>query len=487
MSTIDDALARGFAHHRAGDLRAAEQIYRQVLAEHPAHAEALHRLGALALQTGHAADAVRLLEQAISIEPNLAEYHHNLGSAYLTLGRNDEARGQFDEAIRLDPAMADGHYNLGLALYALGRLEEAAASYRRSLQLRPENPFAHNNLGDLLRELGSLDEALAHLNQAVALAPEYAKAHYNRSLVWLSQGRLAEGWAEYEWRLQCLDVNPRKFAEPQWNGEPLGDRRLLVHAEQGLGDTFQFVRYLPLAIERCRHVTFEAPAALLPLLTASGLKNLVSPVDPRPPADAQISLMSLARIFSPTLDTIPNVVPYLAADRALSEHWRGELSKFAGYRVGIFWQGRTSYREDRFRSVALSQFAPLAQVSGARLFSLQKGPGSEQISAVQGRFHVVDLGSAADERSGPFMDTAAIMKNLDLIVTTDTAGAHLAGALGVPVWCALRSSPDWRWLADRDDSPWYPTMRLFRQTSAGDWPGVFRRMAAALSQLVGKA
>jgi Tfp pilus assembly protein PilF len=487
MSTIDEALARGLAHHRAGDLRTAEQIYRQVLAEHPAHAEALHLLGALALQTAHVADAVRLLEQAIAIEPNIAEYHNNLGSAYLTVGRNDEARAQCETAIRLDPSLPDGHYNLGLALYALGQLEEAAASYRRSLQLRPENPFAHNNLGDLLRELGSSDEAIAHLNQAIALAPEYAKAHYNRSLVWLSQGRLAEGWAEYEWRLRCPDVNPRKFAEPQWNGEPLGDRRLLVHAEQGLGDTFQFVRYLPLAIERCGHVAFEAPAALVPLLATSGVKNLISPTDPRPPFDVQIPLMSLARIFSPTLDTIPNAVPYLAADAALSEHWRGELTKFPGYRVGIFWQGRTSYREDRFRSVALSQFAPLAQVSGVRLFSLQKGPGSEQISAVRGLFHVVDLGSAADERSGPFMDTAAIMKNLDLIVTTDTAGAHLAGALGVPVWCALRSSPDWRWLANRDDSPWYPTMRLFRQTSPGDWPGVFQRMAAALSRLVAEA
>lgn len=487
MSTIDDALARGLAHHRAGDLRAAEQIYRQVLGEHPTHAEALHRLGALALQTAHAADAVRLLEQAIAINPSVAEYHNNLGSAYLTVGRNDEARYQFDAAIRLDPAMADGHYNRGLALYALGQLDQAAASYRRSLQLRPANPFAHNNLGDLLRELGSPDEALDQLNQAVTLAPQYAKAHYNRSLVWLSQGRLAEGWAEYEWRLQCPDVNPRRFTEPQWNGEPLGERRLMVHAEQGLGDTFQFIRYLPLVQERCRHVTVEAPAALVPLLTTSGVKNLVPPGDARPPFDVQSPLMSLARIFSPTLESIPSSVPYLFADAALSEHWRGELSKFAGYRVGIFWQGRTSYREDRYRSVALSQFAPLAQVDGVRLFSLQKGPGSEQISSVQERFHVVDLGSAVDERSGPFMDTAAIMKNLDLIVTTDTASAHLAGALGVPVWCALRSSPDWRWLVEREDSPWYPTMRLFRQTSAGDWPGVFQRMAAALSQLVGTA
>jgi Tfp pilus assembly protein PilF len=487
MSTIDDALARGLAHHRAGDLRAAEQIYREVLGEHPTHAEALHRLGALALQTAHAADAVRLLERAIAIEPNMAEYHNNLGSAYLTVGRNDDARAQCEAAIRLDPAMPDGHYNLGLVLYALGQLDEAAASYRHSLQLRPENPFAHNNLGDLLRELGSPGEAIDHLNQAIALVPQYAKAHYNRSLVWLSQGRLAEGWAEYEWRLQCPDVNLRRFAEPQWNGEPLGERRLLVHAEQGLGDTFQFIRYLPLVYERCHHVTVEAPAALVPLLATSGVKNLVSTGAPCPPADVQSPLMSLARIFSPTLETIPNTVPYLFADAALSEHWRGELTKFAGYRVGIFWQGRTSYREDRFRSVALSQFAPLAQVSGVQLFSLQKGPGSEQISSVQERFHVVDLGSAADERLGPFMDTAAIMKNLDLIVTTDTASAHLAGALGVPVWCVLRSSPDWRWLVDRDDSPWYPTMRLFRQKSAGDWPGVFQKMAAELSQLVGKA
>jgi Tfp pilus assembly protein PilF len=487
MSTIDEALARGLALHRAGDLRAAEQIYRQVLAVQPAHADALHRLGALGLQTGHAVEAVRLLEQAVAIDPSVAEYHNNLGSAYLTVGRNDEARARCEAAIRLDPAMPDGHYNLGLALYALGQLDEAAASYRRCLKLRPTNPFAQNNLGDLLREQGSPDEALAHLNQAIVLAPEYAKAHYNRSLVWLGQGRLAEGWTEYEWRLRCPDVNPRKFAEPQWNGEPLSDQQLLVHAEQGLGDTFQFIRYLPLVRERCQSVTVEAPAALIPLLTTSGVKNLVVPGAPRPPFDVQIPLMSLARIFSPSLDKVPNKVPFLAADAALCEHWRGELSKFPGYRVGIFWQGRTSYRADRFRSVALSQFAPLAQVRGVRLFGLQKGPGSEQISSVRGQFHVVDLGSAADARSGPFMDTAAIMKNLDLIVTSDTAGAHLAGALGVPVWCALRASPDWRWLADRDDSPWYPTMRLFRQTSAGDWPGVFQRMAAALSQMVEKA
>ncbi len=194
--------------------------------------------------------------------------------------------------------------------------------------------------------------------------------------------------------------------------------------------------------------------------------------------------MSLAHIFSPALESIPNSVPFLFADAGLCEHWARELSKVAGYRVGIVWQGHTGYREDRYRSVALSQFAPLAQVHGVRLFSLQKGAGSEQISLVQGQFHVVDLGSAADERSGAFMDTAAIMKNLDLIVTTDTAAAHLAGGLGVPVWCALRWSPDWRWLADRDDSPWYPTMRLFRQASAGYWPGVFQQMAARLSRLV---
>ena len=206
----------------------------------------------------------------------------------------------------------------------------------------------------------------------MALAPQYAKAHYNRSLVWLSQGRLAEGWAEYEWRLQCPDVKRRRFAEPQWNGEPLGERRLLVHAEQGLGDTFQFVRYLPLVHERCRHVTLEVPAALVPLLTTSGFQNLVSPGASRPPADVQSPLMSLARIFSPTLETIPNEVPYLSADAALSEHWRGELSKFAGYRVGIVWQGRTSYREDRYRSVALSQFAPLAQVQRRAAFQPAK-------------------------------------------------------------------------------------------------------------------
>ena len=484
MATLAQALTQGLHHHQTGQLSRAEQIYRQILAQQPVHADALHLLGALALQTGRRDEAVRLLEQAVAADPTIAVYHGNLASAYLTASRYEDAHAALQQAIRRDPAFVEAYYNLGVTLYNLGRLDEAVAAYRHCLELRAGNASAHGNLGDLLRELGQSDQALEHLEQALAAQPELPNAHYNRALVLLSLGRLAEGWDEYEWRWRCREFTRRSLAQPAWNGSPLVDQTLLIHAEQGLGDTIQFLRYLPLVRQRCGNVLVEIQANLVPLFEHSGFSGLIAQRAALPHFDVQLPMISLPHIFGTTLETIPAAGPYLKAKPELVNAWREKLSCYSQFKVGIVWQGSPSYREDRYRSIPLPFFAPLAQVPGVQLFSLQKGPGSEQLSMLHRAFHVVDLGSNIDTQSGPFMDSAAIMKNLDLVITSDTASAHLAGALGVPVWVALRIAPDWRWLTERADSPWYPSMRLFRQKQFGDWPGVFGKMADELRRMV---
>lgn len=486
MATVAAALASALEKHRRGELALAESMYREVLAREPRHAQALGLLGTLALQTSRLDEAIALLERSVAIE-KAVEPLCNLGSAYLKARRFQDALRVLDEAIRLDPRSAFAHLNRGLAQERLGQLDEAAAAYRRCLELHDTHVFALNNLGNVLRVQGRLDESLGYFERALSVDPSYARAHYNRSLVLLGLGRLAAGFDEYEWRLRCDAFRPRAFAQPTWDGSPLSDQTLLVYAEQGLGDTLQFVRYLPLVAGRCGRVIVEVPPVLIPLLEQSGFRGLVPRGAALPHFDVQISLASLARVFGTTPETIPADVPYLAASPMLVERWRARLAQYDGFKVGIAWQGSPTYREDRYRSIPLACFAPLAEVPGVRLFSLQKGLGVEQISALPGGLGIVDLGSQIDNLAGAFMDTAAIVRNLDLIVSSDTACAHLAGALNARAWIALGFSPDWRWLTRRTDSPWYPSLRLFRQTSFGDWSEVFRSMAVELARQLSAA
>ncbi|MBI3838863.1 MAG: glycosyltransferase family protein [Planctomycetia bacterium] len=484
MSTIAQALALGVQHQQAGQLPRAEQIYRQVLQVEPGNTQALHNLGMLALEVGRTDDAIAWLRQAVALDPTNSVFHGHLGAAFVIASRWPEARLALEEAIRCDPANSESQYNMGVVLENLQQIDEAVAQYRHCLQSRPTDAATHNNLGNLLRVEGNLDEALVHLEQAIQSQPDYPEAHSNRGLVLLSQGRLAEGWSEYEWRLRCPEFRKRSFAEPLWDGTLLCDKVLLVHAEQGLGDTLQFIRYLPLVESRCSNVIVAVQPSLLPILKQSGFSGLVAKRPPLPPFDVQVSIVSLPGIFETTLDDIPADVPYLHAREDLIAHWHGELSGTDRLKVGIVWQGSPTHAEDRYRSIPLSSFTVLGEVPGVQLFSLQKGGGSEQIQMLDGRFSIIDLGSRADNETGAFMDTAAIMKNLDLVITADTASAHLAGALGVPVWVAMRIAPDWRWLMQGEACPWYPTIRLFRQTESGNWQPVFDRMAAELRSMV---
>ena len=318
-------------------------------------------------------------------------------------------------------------------------------------------------------------------------------------------GDYEQGWPEYEWRWTQPGFTRRQFTQPAWDGSDLAGRSILLYAEQGLGDTLHFIRYAPLVSQRGGKVIVECQPALVRLLKGvEGIDKLIAESSPLPPFDVQAAMFSLPAIFHTTVGTIPATVPYLHADPKLIDKWRHELNsrsrqpggtvattrsgpaRQAGptgaFKVGIAWQGSPTYGYDNLRSIPLEKFARLTQIEGVQLISLQKGPGSEQLGAVQGRFPVMDLGKQLDETSGPFMDTAAVMKNLDLVICSDTAVPHLAGALGVPVWVALPYVPDWRWLLECEDSPWYPTMRLFRQTQDGKWDDVFERIAAALKK-----
>jgi Flp pilus assembly protein TadD len=484
MSTIAQALALGVQHEQAGQPQRAEQIYHQVLQTEPGNTQALHHLGMIALWACRPDDAIAWLLQAVAVDPANSVFHGHLGAALVHASRWQEARLAFERALECNPANCEAQYNLGVALENLDHIAEAMAQYRHCLRVCPPSAATHNNLGNLLRAQGNLAEALAHLDEAVRLEPDFPEAHSNRGLVLLGQGRWPEGWSEYEWRLRWPKLRKPTFAEPMWDGAPASDKVLLVHAEQGLGDTLQFIRYLPLVEERCPKLLVAVQPPLVPILTQSGFSGLVDRRPPPPPFDLQISILSLPGLFKTTLDDIPSRAPYLYAREDLIAYWRRELSGTERLKIGIVWQGSPTYAEDRYRSIGLSWFTILADVPGVQLYSLQKGRGSEQLQMLENRLPVIDLGSRADNESGAFMDTAAIMKNLDLVITSDTVSAHLAGGLGVPVWVALPSAPDWRWLMQGEACPWYATMRLFRQTEFGKWRPVFERMAAELQSMV---
>ena len=335
-------------------------------------------------------------------------------------------------------------------------------------------------------ELKRLDEALASYDRAIALKPGYADAYLNRALIRLLVGRYKEGWADYEWRWEtktCPSTRPN-IKVPTWQGEDLSGRHLLVFTEQGLGDIIQFARYLPLLARYGCEITFLAPANLARLLGPSiHPLEVVSEIKGISGIDFQTALMSLPHRFNIELSSIPNKVSYLKAEPELEASYKSRIGA-SGFKVGIAWQGNPSGRIDEGRSIPLERFIPLGRIPGVRLISLQKHVGLDQLACLPKDVGIESLGNELDNGSDAFCDTAAVMNSLDLIITSDTSIAHLAGALGRPTWVALKYVPDWRWMLDRDDSPWYPTLRLFRQSQRDDWIQVFAKIERELRSLV---
>jgi Flp pilus assembly protein TadD len=461
-------------HHGAGELREAEQGYRKILSIAPDHADSLHLLGVIARQTGHAREAEALIRRSIALSGGSADSFSNLGNVLQMQNRFDEAELCYNKALALDPVHTQARNNLGGALLARGQTEAAIACFGEVLRLAPQHAGALHNLGTALYQANRLDEAVACYRQALALEPNFDKTHLDMALALLKLGDLEAGLREYEWRWRCHLPSEcrRNFTAPRWQGEPLAGRRILLYGEQGLGDCLQFLRYLPQVRAAGGRIVLELPPTLLRLAAElDGIETLVPRGQPLSEFDCHCPLMSLPLVFGTTLATIPAPERYLcvpdkARQKAAALDWPP-----AGLRVGLAWNGSATHCNNRFRSIAAEALAPLLAVEGVHFYSLQVDGSAHQQPALR------DLAPQIIDMA----DTAALIEQLDLVIAVDTAVAHLAAALGKPVWLLLPANADWRWLAAGERSPWYPSLRLYRQSQLGDWQPPIARVAAALA------
>jgi tetratricopeptide (TPR) repeat protein len=505
---IGEALRQAERCRNEGRLTEAEALCRRVLEARPDLPEAEHLLGVIAHQNGKLGAAIEHVQRAVKAAPQVALFHANLGEMLRLAGRPKRAAEAARRALEIEPGMAmalsnlgialyelkefaeaahahrkaiaanpgfaEAHSNLGNALHALRRFDEAVEAYRRAIELRPDFADAWANLGTTLHHGGDFDEAAAALRRAIALAPGHANAHSGLGILLLMRGDFAEGWDEYEWRLRSSERKGPRFPEKPWQGESLAGKHVYVQAEQGFGDTLHFARYIPLLAARAGKITLRVHQQLVALLRESltGITVLGDRGDPGP-YDCDTVLLSLPRLLRTRLETIPVDLPYLRPPARAALRWRTRLREMDGLKVGIAWAGNPEHINDPRRSLDLSVLAPLFAVRGTSFASLQVGPRAADLRREPA---IDDLSPDLND----FSDTAGAMAALDLVITVDTSVAHLAGALGKPVWLLLPWVTDWRWMLEREDCPWYPTMRLFRQKRGDDWADVIARAATEL-------
>lgn len=432
---------------------------------------------------GRLAEAEASYRRAVELQPDHARAHNNLGSVLHMQGRLEAALAAYRRALDLDPGLPQANQNYASIVRDTGALARAAEDYRRYTQANPGDALALNDLGNTLRELGRHDEALEAYAGALAVNPGLAEAHFSRSFVQLLLGDYASGWKEYEWRwrIPAFNAPARRFTQPIWDGRALPGGTILLHAEQGLGDTLQFARYAQLVAQRCTQVVLECQPELKDLMRGvAGVQRVIGQGEALPAFAAHAPLMSLPGIFRTTLDSVPWNGPYVHADSRHVALWRDAVREQATcVKVGLVWAGRPQQWDDRKRSVSLAMLAPLA-LDGIAFYSLQKGEAAAQAASPPAGMRLVDLSA----RIRDFSDTAALASLLDLVITIDTSVAHLGGAMGVPTWVLTAHAPDWRYHLGRADNPWYPSMRLFRQERDGDWSGAIAEAATALARLV---
>ena len=466
-----------------GDLdRRPEAIaaYRKAIEQQPELPQPWANLGSSLRLTGQFEEAIAAQRHAIALKSDFAVAYSGLGAALQDSGQMDAAVEAFAQAARLDPRDPMVHSNLGNSLRMQGRLEESIAACRRSIEVDARYANGWSNLSAALYLQGEYEQSLAACQRAIDLAADHVEGHWNKALNLLLRGDLAEGFEQYEWRWRwkSYSATTPPLPGPRWDGSDPRGRTILLWAEQGLGDSIQFVRYAPLLAARGARVLLRCDPQLTGLLqSVQGVERVLAHEDALPQYDFQVPLMSLPKALGTTLASIPADVPYLSAEPERVQHWRDRLAQDGDtLKVGLAWAGRPTHHNDRQRSIPLSLLAPLAEVKGVRFYSLQKGDAATQAINPPPGMNMVDC---ADDLID-FSDTAALVQNLDLVIAVDTAIVHLAGALARPVWVLLPSVPDWRWLLGREDSPWYPTMRLFRQSARGDWPAVVRKVAENL-------
>jgi len=482
---VDALFNLGNTYQETGDLDLAKTSFETCLSIQPDFVKAHHNLGVILNRTGDIPGALTRFETVVQLQPNFAEAHNNIGNIFLSMGQLDSAVKYFQNAIAIRKEYAEAHYNLGVALNGLTDFEAARSAFNKAIKIRPDFVEAYNNLGVALQNLGEIREALAILNKALSLKPDFAEAVWNRSLVRLMSGDLLNGFNEYEARFQKPDqtsIYPHSFKAPRWDGTPFKGKRLLVHYEQGFGDTLQFMRYLPMVKSRGGTVILEVQSELYALLKRlEGVDSLIEGKKECSPGalfDCVIALLSLPAIFGTRMDTIPQQVPYVFPEPVKAEYWRKRIPAGKAFRVGIVWAGNLNNPKGRHRSCSLKHFIPLGDMPAVTLYGLQKGDAVAEIEKLHDRIQVTNLAESLTD----FSDTCAVIANLDLIISVDTAVAHLAGAMGKPTFVLLSAPCDWRWLLDRDDSPWYPTMTLFRQARQGEWESVFKEVRLALQE-----
>jgi tetratricopeptide (TPR) repeat protein len=481
-------------HNRAVVLvllgRYAEALadYDDLLARVPENAPDLIGRGTSLVALRRFSEALAPLDRAIALLPRDATAHAQRGVAMLRLDRFADALVSFDRALALRSDLPEVLNNRGVALVELGRPQEALASFVRSLTFDGAPEDAYTNIGLVLRSLGRYGEAASNFDRTLARKPGDARARFASAFVHLTMGDFKRGWPLYEARLEDPEraIPFRDFPVPRWDGrEALAGKTLLVHAEQGLGDAIQFCRYVPLLAARGVSVVFEVMPSLKALMRSlPGGAQIICRGERVPAVDFHCPLISLPLALGTDLGSIPAQVPYLAAEPDRTHRWKSQVGALPGLRIGISWQGNPTVERlfwARGRSIPLAALAPLSELPGISLVSLQKGAGSEQLREVEFRDRVVDLSAEIDQGPDAFLDSAAVIAELDLVITSDTSIAHLAGAMAVPTWIALPAVAEWRWLLDRDDSPWYPTARLFRQPRSGDWDSVVAALVTALT------
>lgn len=468
--------AHGNLLHLQGNFESAASNYEQLVQLRPNHADAWFNLGVSRGLQRNLEAARRAYEHAVRISPNYAEAWNNLALLEVATGNLTAAESCYRRALLVKPQYRDALYNFAVLLQDQDRLQEAVIMNERLVAIDPRFAEAHNNLGNCYLKLNRVAEAQSQYLETLAIQATHREAPMNLGLASLLLGDFTRGWIGYEHRLAQREIEKWDWKIPRWDGRIRPGQDILLHAEQGFGDSIQFVRYAGKLIEAGMRVHVFCQPAIRPLFaTIPGLTRCVSSIEALSPVDWQAPLPSLPYCFRTQLDSIPNEVPYLGIDAANRENWRRLYQEMParGARVGLVWRGNPNHRNDRNRSLPLEQLAPLLEQRNFQFLSLQKGV--DRGSLPSGLF---DLSPLLTD----FAETAAAIDGLDLVISVDTAVAHLAGALGKPVWLLLPFAPDWRWMLDRDDSPWYPSMRLFRQPIAGDWPSVINSVAGALRQ-----
>jgi len=458
--------------------------YQRAIALKPGYAEAHYHTGyALQAQDRHE-EAITWYEKAVALKPGYAEAYNNLGNALRALGRETEAIARYEQAIGAQRNYVEAHINLASVLLSLNRPEAAIARCQVLLAIRPDFAEAQHALGRALQALGRHQEAVAAYRHATALDPRHFEAYWREGQARLTLGELPEAWRQWEYRLLLPTSKRREFPRPQWLGDTdLAGKRVFLYAEpgEGFGDTIQFARYVPLVARRGAAVTLEVQPALAPLLRQmEGVSRVTAPGEAPADFDYHCPLMSLPFAFKTAMATIPAEMPYLTAPREKIDRWGIRLESGRAPRIGIAWSGRPRQGEFRNRPIPLRLLAAILETPGLRFIALQKELREGDAALLQAHPRVINLGPELED----FSDTAAIISLLDLVISVDTSVAHLAGALGKPVWILLQYAADWRWLLERHDSPWYPSARLFRQPKIGDWESVIPRVHDALRSIV---